>query len=542
MSLEALGQCIEEALERLLDRDGEQFNPQRVALLLRQVVGQAGGVARGHPHRRDVASAQRIDRQRQHDRRVDAPRQPQPHLAEAVLAAVVADPAHHRAPGQRVHALVAVVHPQHRREPAPGDVVVHHQPLVGERGRGRVHRAVGIGHQRGAVEHQRILPAHDIEVGHRGAALARALRQHRVAPGVLAAFERRGVGDQHQLGTGAHRIGHRFREPRVLAHQHPDRHALDLEHAALAVRVDVEIAALVEHVVVGQLALAVGGLDPPSAQHAGGVVEDAAVALRPTDHGDDPGGGLRHFAHRPVAVGQERGPHQQVLRRIAADRKLREQHDVGAVLVARLGDHRRDARGIARHVADREVELGHGDAEGVGHWVPCFGVTMRASIACRGVRVEAWGSRPRLQMAVSRPRPHPGPPPQAGEGVRMWRVRCGAQRSLGPRPCRRGREYECGGCDAARKEASAPFPAGGGESTNAAGAMRCAGSFSSVPCRRGREYECGGCDAERKKLQLPPPLAGEGWGGGPGASRARITSHTASGCASTSWFQKRSTW
>src|SRR3546814_19266143 len=56
-------------------------------------------------------------------------------------------------------------------------------------------------------------------------------------------------------------------------------------------------------------------------------------------------------------------PRQQVLGRIAAERQLREQHHVGAMKVARLDDHRRDALGVAGDGADGEVELGEGEAD-----------------------------------------------------------------------------------------------------------------------------------------------------------------------------------
>ena len=59
-------------------------------------------------------------------------------------------------------------------------------------------------------------------------------------------------------------------EPGVLADQQADRHAARLEHAdALAGR---EVAALVEHLVVGQFALGVGLENAALAEHAGRVV------------------------------------------------------------------------------------------------------------------------------------------------------------------------------------------------------------------------------------------------------------------------------
>lgn len=68
-----------------------------------------------------------------------------------------------------------------------------------------------------------------------------------------------------------------------------------------------------------------------------------------------------------LAFGQERGPQQQVLRRVAADGQLGKHDDVGAVLVTGVDDHLRDPPRAGRHRADREVELGQGDAQEILH-------------------------------------------------------------------------------------------------------------------------------------------------------------------------------
>ncbi|ETC87142.1 hypothetical protein XHC_3373 [Xanthomonas hortorum pv. carotae str. M081] len=366
-AFEHRAECGEQAFERRLDRNGFQLDAQRAALLLGQIVGEIGGVARRQPHRSDVVAAQRIDRHRQHQRRIDATGQSQPHLAEAVLAAIVLQPAHHCAPGQRVHALVAIVHPHHRGEAALAGGVVHHQPLIDERGSGRMHGAVGIGHHRCAVEHQRVLPADHVEIGNRRPALAGALGQQGIALRVLAALVRRGIGHQHQLGAGLHGLCERLGKPQVLADHHAHLHALDRDHAVVAIRIHVEIAALVEHRVVGQLALAIGRRDASVAQHAGCVVDHAAGTLRPADHHHDPTRAGGDACQRFFAMRQKTGPQQQIFRWVAADRQLGKQHDVCPELVARCRDELDDAIGIARHGADREVELRHGDAKGLRH-------------------------------------------------------------------------------------------------------------------------------------------------------------------------------
>ena len=235
-----------------------------------------------------------------------------------------------------------------------------------------MHGAVAVGHQRGAVEHHRVLAADQVQVDQGGTGFAGALGQQRIALGVLAALERRGIGHQHQLRAGSHGVGQRLGVPQVLAHDHPDRHALDFEHAHTAIRIDLEVAALVEHGVVGQLALAVGGLDPAIAQHAGGVVEHAAGRFGPADHGGDAVHARGDALQRGLAAGQERRPQQQVLRRVAAHGQLREQDDVGAVFVTGIHDQLGDPFGVAFHRADREIELGQCDPQAVAHAVLRF--------------------------------------------------------------------------------------------------------------------------------------------------------------------------
>jgi len=166
---------------------------------------------------------------------------------------------------------------------------------------------------------QRILPADHVEVGQRGAkaidpGLGDALRQQGIPLRVLVALERRGVRHQHQLRARRGGLRQRLREPQVLADHQAHAHAIDLEYARPAIGVDIEIAALVEHGVVRQLALAVGGLDATVAQYAGGVVDHRAGRLRPADHGDDAAGGGGDSLQRGLAIGEERRPQQQVFR------------------------------------------------------------------------------------------------------------------------------------------------------------------------------------------------------------------------------------
>ena len=200
--------------------------------------------------------------------------------------------------------------------------------MILECARRRMDVAVAVGDDRRTIEHHRVLAADDVEVGQRASRFAHAIGDQRVALRVLVAFERRGVGHQHESRARFHRARQRFGEPQVFADHHADARAVDVEDAGLAIGIDVEVTALVEHRVVGQLALAIGLLDRAVAQHARGVVDDRAGRLRPTDDSDDARRGLRDARDRRFAIGEEARTQQEIFGRIAADRELGEQHDV----------------------------------------------------------------------------------------------------------------------------------------------------------------------------------------------------------------------
>ncbi len=257
-----------------------------------------------------------------------------------------------------------------------------------------MHGAIAIGHDRGAIEGERVLPAHHVDVQQGRAGFAGALGQQRVALGVLAAFVWGRIGDHHQLGTVAHGIGQRFGEPQVFADQHAHGYALQLEHAAAAIRVDVEITAFVEHRIVGQFALAVGVQHLAVAQHAGGVVDHCPGGLGPANHRGDAVRGFGDPAHGHLAVVQEARAQQQVFGRVAADGQLGEHHQLGAELIARLGDHRDDVVGVLRDRAHRKIELGHRDADrrhGVKPVVAMAHCSAGGSADCKSRKAAPWG-------------------------------------------------------------------------------------------------------------------------------------------------------
>ena len=91
--------------------------------------------------------------------------------------------------------------------------------------------------------------------------------------GALAEVEGRGIEHAQRLGAGRLRGGGGLVEPGVLADQQREARAAHLEdHRRLTgVAPGQEVAPLVEHLVVGQLALAVRGHDPAAGQHRRGI-------------------------------------------------------------------------------------------------------------------------------------------------------------------------------------------------------------------------------------------------------------------------------
>ena len=156
-----------------------------------------------------------------------------------------------------------------------------------------------------------------------------------------------------------------------------------LTSSTMASSPGAEVARLVEDPVVGQEALAVDGLDAAVGHDRRRVVA-VAVPLREADHRDAGPHRGRDPVERLARRGREGGPQQQVLRRVAGDRELRDERDVGAGLGG-VGEGRRDQRGVAVDVADDRVQLGQRDADvsGVPRW--WVGLLLRADRRGAGV-------------------------------------------------------------------------------------------------------------------------------------------------------------
>ena len=179
---------------------------------------------------------------------------------------------------------------------------------------GTVDGAVAIGqHGRAVVDH-RVLSTDHVDVGQGHPGFGNAGAKQGIAAGELVMFEWRGIGHDDEFGAASSGFGHGFGEPEVLADHDTNAHALDLDHAGATVRIDLEIAAFVEHGVVGQFALAIGRRDAAVAQDAGRVVDDGTGRLRPADDGDDSAHVGGNPLQRGFASGEERRAQEQIFR------------------------------------------------------------------------------------------------------------------------------------------------------------------------------------------------------------------------------------
>ena len=341
--------------------------------------GDVGRVGRRHHHRAHAIGAERIHRHRQYQRRIDAAGQADDRARETVLADVVAHTGDKRAPRLRLER-------QRRRNLAARAAVAvefdEREALVEHR-RARRQLAACVERERRAVEHDLVLPADEVREQQGQPDAARALRHALLPLFGLVDVEGRRIEHRQHLRPGRLRQLRRLVEPRVLADQHAELEAAGLEHqrALPGVTARGEIAVLVEHLVVGQLALAVGGEHMSPRQHRGRIAAQrhthrlgpniAAFTelMRMTHHHVQAlaiGQLTRHVGERLLAGQHEGRAQQQILRRVAAQAQLGGQHDARAGRMS-LPRHGNDLASIAGQVADMGVELGQRDLGGSGH-------------------------------------------------------------------------------------------------------------------------------------------------------------------------------
>ena len=224
-----------------------------------------------------------------------------------------------------------------------------------EAGRTGEHLAVVVQDHGMAVEDELVLASHGVDERDEGDVVARASGEHLLALALLSEVERRRrqVGDQLRTRE-RHLRRRRARLPDVLTDGRADENVPVLEQEEVVA--GREVAVLVEDAVVGQEALAVDGLDLAGRADRTGVVE-VAVEVRRAHERDDPAGGPRDLLQRALRRPDEAGAEQEVLRRVAGDRELGEEDEVGARVLG-LGEATEDALAVAVEVADDGVDLG----------------------------------------------------------------------------------------------------------------------------------------------------------------------------------------
>ena len=239
--------------------------------------------------------------------------------------------------------------------------------------------AAGVGGKRRAIEHDLVLSAHQMGVEQRHAHVSCTFGHARLALASLVQVERRCIEHAQHLCPGSHRGRGRLVEPRVLADQHAEPFAAGIEHHRRQARLAAtdKVAPLVEHLVVGQFTLAVGGLHMTRRQHRCRVeTHRRSQRARARRHH---GGAARRVAQQHRQTGErcqlagqraelpftglhEGRTQQQVFRRIARQSQLRCDHQrcaAGVGLARGVGN----LPCIAGQVADRRVDLRQRDAD-----------------------------------------------------------------------------------------------------------------------------------------------------------------------------------
>ena len=232
---------------------------------------------------------------------------------------------------------------------------VDHEQRLLEPGRAREHLALVVEHDRMPVEEKLVLAADGVDEGDVADVVSRASLEHLLSLHVLAHVERRGGDVDEELRAGERKVGRgRAGLPDVLADGRADQGFAVCEEEEVAAR--GEVAVLVEDAVVGEEPLVVDRLHLAVGANGAAVVE-VAVEVRHPDERDDASRLLRDLGEGLLRGVDEARPQEQVFRRVARDRKLGEEDDVGAG-VTRLGHTRQDQLAVSVEIADGRVDLG----------------------------------------------------------------------------------------------------------------------------------------------------------------------------------------
>ena len=213
-----------------------------------------------------------------------------------------------------------------------------------------------------AVEDELVLSADEVAEGEVRARVARPRDEHLLAVLRLADVERRGGEVDDQLRAGEREVGRRrARLPDVLADRDPpdDRIAEPEQDEVAALG---EVAVLVEDAVVGEEVLAVDGRGRGRRRRRRrrwrdrGRTTACRRARRAVGRGGDLLDRLARRAHEPR-------PKEQILGRVARDRELGEDDEIGAGVPARSRSRRIFSR-LPSRSPDDHVQLCERDPQG----------------------------------------------------------------------------------------------------------------------------------------------------------------------------------
>jgi hypothetical protein len=236
--------------------------------------------------------------------------------------------------------------------------VDHDQRLLEGRGAGD-DLALLVDDERVTVEDELVLAADGVHERDPGDVVAGADAEHLLALPPFAEMERRGrdVGDdvcasEREVG------GRRARLPDVLADRGADECLAKGEEDEFLPGLEVPV--LVENAVVRKEALVVDSFNLAVGEH-GAAVEEVAIEVGGAEQCGDARRLCGDQGEAPLCCLEEAGPQQQVFRRIARDRELGQEYEVG-LRVARALDPGEDSLPVPVEVADDRVHLREGKA------------------------------------------------------------------------------------------------------------------------------------------------------------------------------------
>src|SRR3990172_438647 len=212
-----------------------------------------------------------------------------------------------------------------------------------------------------AVKDQFVLSAYRVDVDDKYIVFSRPQGKHLCSFPALALVIGRCV-DRHDGLCAGERLqtGRAVGKPDVLAHVYADVHAFDAQHGITIAGLEVTI--LVEHAIVRQKHLMVNISELAVVQDRRRVI-DVFVRVHEPDNGGDPRGRLRDLPERAKVVFHELRLEHKVFGRIAGHGQFGKRDDICAELP---GAHYilDDLVPVAREVAERGIDLGHGDTDG----------------------------------------------------------------------------------------------------------------------------------------------------------------------------------